>query len=460
MGRLFGTDGVRGVVNEQLTPELAMRLAQAICTVFGEGSRFLIGRDVRSGGDMIVHSIVAGLASCGCKACYGGMAPTPAIQYSVKINSEFDGGIMVTASHNPPMYNGIKVIASDGVEIPREIEREIEKVYFEGRFKSISWREALFSLESYERVIEDYISGILDEVDYYKIRSKHFTIVIDAANSVGSLTAPRVVRELGGKPISLNAHLDPLFPGREPEPTPSSLQIASKLVKSVNADFGVGLDGDADRSIFIDDSGVVHWGDRTAVVLAPFLKSKHPDKPPVVHTGVSSSFFIEDILRKHGITVRWLKVGSVDIARTMMREGSLLGFEENGGVMYPPHQPVRDASMAIALMMELLAIEGGRLSDYYKVYPKTYTLKTKYPMPREQALKVVEAVKERYKGYRMVTIDGVKVLLKQGEGWFLVRPSGTEPVIRLMIEALDESVVENIKKDVESIIKEVVKAEV
>ena len=457
MGKLFGTDGVRGVVNLELDPLLAYRLAQSICEVFGKGSYILVGRDVRSGGEMLVKSVIAGLLSCGCKACYAGLAPTPAIQYAVRNHDEFDGGIIVTASHNPPMYNGIKVVAEDGVEIPREMEEEIEEVYFQGRVKTVDWRSLCEDVKRLDSVIDEYIAGVIDLVDQYRIRQKKMTVIVDAANSVGALTVPRVVRELGGKPVSLNSHLDPLFPGREPEPTPETLRLASKVVVEAEASFGVGLDGDADRSIFIDDKGKVYWGDRTAVVLVPFLKEKHPELPPRIHTGVSSSFFIEDILSRNGVEVRWLKVGSVGIARAMIKERSLLGFEENGGIMYPPHQPVRDATMATALMMEMLAYTGQKLSELYRVYPETYTIKTKYPMSRGEALKVVEAVKERFKGHRMVTIDGVKVLLEDGSGWFLVRPSGTEPVLRVMIECLDENRAVNLKEIIENIIKEVKK---
>jgi len=450
VARLFGTDGVRGVINENLNAEMALKLGMAICTTFGEGSRFLVGRDVRLGGDILIKAVVSGLESGGCTPYLCGYAPTPAVQYAIRSTQLFDGGIVVTASHNPPMYNGIKVIDSDGIEVPREKEREIEKVFFEERFSRVPWFKGDLSERMFAEVLDIYVKGIIEQVDKNKIREKHLTVVFDGANSVGSLVIPRVIRLLGGKPISLNAHLDPYFPGREPEPTPETLALAAQLVKASSADFGVGVDGDADRAIFIDDRGNVYWGDRTAVVLAPFLKERNPELPPVVYTGVSSSSFIEDLLREHGIKVVWLKVGSVDISRELVDKGGLLGFEENGGIMYPPHQPVRDAAMGTALMMQLIAEKSVKLSEEYSRFPRTYVIKTKYPLTRDLAVNVVERVKQEFSSFRTIPIDGVKVIFD--DGWLLVRPSGTEPVLRVMIEMLNEKRAKEIKAKIESTI--------
>ncbi len=455
MGRLFGTDGVRGVVNEELTPEQALRLGLAIGTFFGEGSKILIGRDIRAGGYMIESAVIAGLIATGVKVYKGGLAPTPAIQYTVK-TQDFDGGVIITASHNPREYNGIKVIASDGIEIPREKEREIEDIYFEQRFKRVSWKLLLEDAKPYPYVNDIYVKGVVEKVDRELIRSKGFKIVIDPANSVGALTSPRIARELGVKVITINGHLDPSFPGRQPEPTTETLAETAKVVVSLGADFGVGHDGDADRAIVIDDKGRVQWGDRTAAILAKYLAEKHPELPRRVYTAVSSSTVIEDVLKPLGIEVVWLKVGSVDISRTMQRNGdALCGFEENGGFMYPPHQLVRDGGMTLALLLELLAREGRKLSEIYDELPRYYTIKTKIPMRRELALKVVEKVKEYFKDYRQITIDGVKVITD--DFWILVRPSGTEPLLRIMLEAKTEEKAKELLETVKKIAYEVIK---
>ena len=453
MGKLFGTDGIRLDITSGLSPNFFTSLSHSICDSFGRDSVFLIGKDVRLGGELIFHGIISGLLSGGCRAYNAGLVTTPSLQFSVKSDGLFDGGIMITASHNPPNYNGIKVIDSDGIEISRKKEEEIEEIFFslKDEFRS---RQIIgnHEVEYYPGVIERYINGVVSQVDDEIIRKKEMKVLLDAANSVGSLAIPGIIRKLGGKVISLNSHLDYSFPGRDPEPTPESLKLTSLIVRESGADFGVAVDGDADRSIFLDETGKVYWGDRTALVLSPFLKEIHQELPSRIFTGISSSSFIEDILKEKGIDVVWMKVGSVDIARRLKQEGGLLGFEENGGIMYPPHQFVRDAGMATALMMELMARENRRASDLFSIYPKTWSIKTKYPLKsREEGFKIYERIKNQYSKYRIIDIDGVKVILE--DAWFLVRMSGTEPVIRVMIESKKEGKEKDILKDIERILQ-------
>ncbi|ABN70377.1 phosphoglucomutase/phosphomannomutase alpha/beta/alpha domain I [Staphylothermus marinus F1] len=453
MGRLFGTDGVRGIINEELTPELALKLGMAIGTFFGEGSKILVGRDVRAGGYMIKSAVIAGLLSAGVKVYDGELAPTPALQYAVK-TQDFDGGVIITASHNPSKYNGIKVVAADGIEVPREKELEIEEIYFSQRFRRVPWRQLIYDAKPYPYVNDIYVKGVIEKVDKDLIRSKGFKIVIDPANSVGALTSPRIARELGVKVYTVNGHLDPTFPGREPEPIPEHLGETARTVVSIGAVLGVAHDGDADRAIFIDDKGRVQWGDRTATILARYLVEKHPELPRKVYTAVSSSTIIEEILKPLGIEVVWLKVGSVDISRTMQRNNdALCGFEENGGFMYPPHQLVRDGGMTLALMLEMIAKENRKLSEIYDDLPQYHLIKTKIPMTRDKALLVVEQVKEYFKNYRQITIDGVKVI--SDDFWLLVRPSGTEPLLRIMLEAKTKEKAEELLSIVKKIAEEV-----
>ncbi len=451
--RLFGTDGVRGIVNKELTPEMALRLAQAIGTIFDEGSRILVGRDVRLGGYMFKQIVIAGLISSGVKVYDADLIPTPALQYVVKAEG-FDGGVMITASHNPPEYNGIKVIDSDGIEIPRDKERVVEEIYFSGRFRRVSWRSLAHEAVRYPEAIDIYVKAVLSHIDKEVVRKKRFKVVIDPANSVGALTSPRIARELGAKIITVNSNLDPFFPGRIPEPTVESLSETAKIVAETGADFGVAHDGDADRAIVIDNKGRVQWGDRTATILAKYLAEKHPDLPRRVFTAVSSSTVIEDVLRPLGVEVVWLKVGSVGISRELVKRGGICGFEENGGFMYPLHHPVRDGGMTLALLLQLLAEENKTLAEMYDELPQYHVVKTKIPMDRDKAVRVVERVSEHFKEYRQITIDGVKVIGK--DFWFLVRPSGTEPVLRIMIEARDKEKVNELLKVIKSIAEEVI----
>ncbi|MEM4717761.1 MAG: phosphoglucosamine mutase, partial [Desulfurococcaceae archaeon] len=212
----------------------------------------------------------------------------------------------------------------------------------------------------------------------------------------------------------------------------------------------------ADRSIFIDEKGRVHWGDRSATLIAKHLITNRNERGRV-YTGVSSSTIVEEVLNPLGVEVVWLKVGSVDIAHAMRKGGdALCGFEENGGFMYPPHQYVRDGGMTLVLFLELMAFENRRASELFNELPTYYTVKTKYKMKREDALKVVEILKQEFKSERLITIDGVKVI--SNKYWVLARPSGTEPLLRVMIEAITEDIAKDILSRVESVIKGVVKA--
>ncbi|MEN2999970.1 MAG: phosphoglucosamine mutase [Acidilobaceae archaeon] len=434
MGKLFGTDGVRGVTGTEFTPEMALRLGRAIGAFFGRGSRLLAGRDVRAGGDMILDAVVSGLLSEGVKVYYVGLTPTPALQLAVK-RGPYDGGVMVTASHNPPEYNGVKVMGPEGVELSREEERVVEEHYFSGHASRLEWRSLAHSVEMRHGIIEEYVDAIVDQVDRDSIARLGARVVVDCANSVSSLSTPALLRKLGARALSINCHLDSDFPGREPEPTPETLREAATLVASTGALLGVGHDGDADRAIFIDDRGTVHWGDRSGALLS-YHASRRWDAPKRVFTGVSSSTLVEEYLKPRGVEVIWTAVGSVLLARTLWREGGIAAFEENGGFILAPHQHVRDGAMKLALMLDLIASEGVKASELFSRLPRYLSKKTKVKVTREEAACAVESVKEYFAGYRQITIDGVKVF---GEDfWMLVRPSGTEPVVRIMAEALSE----------------------
>ncbi|MEZ0393542.1 MAG: phosphoglucosamine mutase [Desulfurococcaceae archaeon] len=448
--RLFGTDGVRGIVGRELTPDFVLRLASAIGAFFGEGTRILIGRDVRAGGQMIERIVSAALLASGARVYEAGLVPTPALQYAVKSES-FDGGVMITASHNPPEYNGIKVIGPDGIEIDRASEEEIERIFAEEKYSFVDWRKLTYEVSRYEGVIEKYVKGVIEHVDTEIVRSRGFKVLVDPANSVGSLTTPLIARMLGIKVITVNGDLNPLFSGRAPEPTPENLEQTSRVVAASDVVFGVAHDGDADRAIIIDDRGRVQWGDRTAILLARYLKEFRGERGTRIYTAVSSTNLVEKLLRPLGIEVVWTKVGSVGIARAMKADaGTLCGFEENGGFMYPPFQYVRDGGMTFALFAEMLARMGKKPSELYEELPRTYVLKERIRMGRDEAQRAVEAVKEAFKGYKMISVDGVRV---EGEDfWLLVRPSGTEPLLRVMIEAGDEDMARKLWETVKSVI--------
>jgi phosphomannomutase/phosphoglucomutase len=430
--KLFGTNGIRGVVNKELTPEMAIKVSSSIGTFF-EKKNLLVGHDARTSGPMFAKAVISGLTATGCNVFFSGMAPTPALQYAVK-NHGMDGGVIITASHNPPEYNGIKVVWNDGIEISHEQEMEIENIYFEDETVFAEW-DKLGTTHELAGVNDEYIEAIKKHVDVAKIAEKHYHVVVDAANSVGGLTAPRLLRDLGCKVTSINANIDGTFPGRLPEPRPENLQETALTVKAVGADLGVAFDGDADRSIFVDEKGEIYWGDKTFALIEKHFLEDNPNAKIV--TPVSSSTLVKDIADAHKGEIVWTKVGSVTVSQKMKELKAKLGGEENGGVFYGPHQAVRDGAMTTALIMEIMAETGEKLSKLIAEQPQYFLEKGKVECPEDKKEEVLEKLLEQVKGSNISTIDGVKIWFEDKSA-ILVRPSGTEPVYRLYAEAKNQ----------------------
>ena len=427
--KLFGTNGIRGTVNKELTPEKATKIATATGTFFGKRN-LLLGYDARTSGPMLAKAVTAGLTATGCNVYLAGMAPTPALQYAVK-NHRMDGAVIITASHNPPEYNGIKVIGNDGIEISHQQEKEIERIYFEDKPILANWNK-LGAEHDFAVANDEYIEAVKKHVNVSEITQKHYHIVVDAANSVGSLTAPRLLRELGCKVTTINANIDGTFPGRLPEPRPENLKELATTVKAVKADFGVAFDGDADRSIFVGENGEVYWGDKTFAVIEKDFLMQNPNAKIV--TPVSSSTLIKDVAEASKGELVWTKVGSVTVSQTMKEVKAKLGGEENGGVFYGPHQSVRDGAMTTALILGIMAKTGKTLSGLIAEQPRYFLEKGKVACPEEKKEKVLEKLVEQVKGANVSTIDGVKIWFEDKSA-ILIRPSGTEPVYRLYAEA-------------------------
>jgi phosphomannomutase/phosphoglucomutase len=427
--RLFGTNGIRGVVNKELTVETAIRIGTAIGTFFKSGE-LIVGYDARTSGPVLAKAVVSSLNATGCDVLFAGMAPTPALQHAVKIQKA-DGAVIITASHNPPEYNGIKVVWKDGIELSREQETRIESIFFKEDIHYREWNN-LGTTRNLYGVIDDYTEAIKKHVNALEIKKNQYHIVIDPANSVGSLAAPRLFRELGCKVTTINANIDGTFPGRLPEPRPENLKDLAITVKAVGADLGVAYDGDADRAIFVDENGEVHWGDKTfALVEKHFLKN-NPDEKIV--TPVSSSSLIKDIADSHNGEIIWTKVGSIIVSQTMKEEKSRLGGEENGGIFYGPHQPVRDGAMATALILGVMADTKKKLSALLGGLPKYFLEKGKVDCPNKLKDRVLEKLRQKVSGLETNAIDGIKVWFEDRSA-VLMRPSGTEPIYRIYAEA-------------------------
>ena len=450
MERLFGTNGVRGVANREFTVELVTRLAASIGSFFG-GS-VAVGRDGRTTSPMFRDAVVSGLLSVGCSVYDTGMLPTPALQHAVKSNG-MSGGIMITASHNPPEFNGVKVIASDGVEVSRGQEVEIEEIFFGDGPVPVQW-DGIGEVKLLDALV-DYQEAVLSHVDVKRIRDAGLKVAIDPGNGVAALSAPGIARSLAGAVYTVNVDVDGSFPNRVSEPRPDNLGGLQALVRASGADLGVAYDGDGDRSIFVDERGEVHWGDRSFALLAREFIAKNPGER--VASPVNSSRALEEVVTGAGGSVVWTRVGSVVVSRRMVDEGIPFGGEENGGIMYGPHLQVRDGSMALVLIMEVMAETGKPLSQLFGELPQYSQLKDRVSCPEELKDDALEALRGRVDAPQVETIDGVKLIYDDGS-WVLFRPSGTEPIFRIYVEAGSPAKVEALMEEHKSLIESVVES--
>jgi phosphomannomutase / phosphoglucomutase len=431
--KLFGTNGIRGIPGKDLSLEFVTEMAQSIASYFEGPKPLLVGNDVRNSSPTLAKAVLSGVMAAGSETQEAGLAPTPAHQFAVRTLG-YGAGIIVTASHNPPQYNGMKVVGSDGVEISRQSEREIENVYFEKKYKKADWKTIGRSGKE-TRVIENYIQGIMSQVERQKISSMAPTVVLDVGNGAQAVTAPYLCERLGCKVITINGQADGNFPGRGPEPTPAVLKTMSDAVKTYHAAFGVAYDGDGDRSLFCDENGEIYWGDRTGSMLVDFLLDKHKGGPVV--TTVSTSQLVGIITKNKGAEIVWTTVGSVDVSRAMINRSAPLGLEENGGFFYGPHIPVRDGAMTTALVLNVLAARKGSFSKIIGALPTFYQKKAKFECPNDKKKDVMAKLEAQSKEGQIDRTDGLKIWLDD-HTWILLRPSGTEPLIRVYAESDDQ----------------------
>ena len=428
MTRLFGTNGIRGVVGQDMTADLAVRVGRAIGSHFGAGS-VALARDPRLSGPMLAKAVAAGLMSAGLEVIDLGMVPTPCAQYYVHRRGDLKGGVVITASHNPREFNGIKALDSRGMEMARGEEEAIEAIFFEESFRVADW-SAVGDLREDGSAVDLYLRGILSHVDVDAIRRRKLTVVADPASGAGCVTTPYLLRMLGCRVLTLNGQPDGAFPGRLPEPTVEHLGDLMRVVPESKADLGVAHDGDADRAIFVDENGAFLYGDRSFALLA---RSELAGRGGLVVTPVSTSSVLDDVVRETGGHVVRTKVGSPIVARTMLQQGATFGGEENGGLIFPEHQFCRDGGMTLAKMLEVLAKQGEPLSRLVAALPQYSLAKGAVEVPADRRQATLDALISLVRGRTVETIDGVKI--HEADGWVLVRPSGTEPLFRVYAEA-------------------------
>ncbi len=427
MPKLFGTFGVRGLVNQELTPNAVFDLGLALATHLKNKGRVAVGQDNRTSSEMFEHAIIAGLTAGGCDVLRLGLTPTPVLSFGIR-HFSCDAGIIITASHNPPEYNGIKFWDKEGAGFERKRERVIEQIVEEGG-KRVDWQH--IGRVSEADVLTTYIRAILERVPKFK---HNWKVVVDCANAVGSVVTPRLLRELGCKVISMNCQLDGTFPGRKLEPVAENLGELAKTVVACKADLGIAHDGDADRTIIVDERGEILTGDRVFALTAIHHIRKR--KRPRIVTTVATSSVLNDVAKKLKGSIVRTKVGEPEIVGEYRRGGGDIGGEENGGVFFFDWLLCREGIMTAVKFIEALDASGLSVSKLNRSLPIYHQIKQRANCPNELKSKVLDAIAKSLSKHELDRTDGLRVVSR--DGWLLLRPSGTEPIFRCFAEAKTE----------------------
>ncbi|MGB9840224.1 phosphoglucosamine mutase [Thermovenabulum sp.] len=442
MGRLFGTDGVRGIANKELTPELAFNLGRAAAKVlskFHKKPLFVIGKDTRISGDMLEAAVIAGLCSSGADVIKAGIVPTPAVAYLTR-HFKADSGVVVSASHNPMEYNGIKFFDSRGYKLPDELEDEIE-----GIINGADFKENLPSGAEVGRVIEEdgislYVNYVtsLFEANYFK----DFKIALDCANGAAFKAAPLVFEKLGAKVSVINNEPDGCNINVKCGSThPEAL---SEFIKGKEFDIGFTFDGDADRLIAVDENGEVVDGDHIMAIWGVCLKEKGKLFKDTVVATIMSNMGLEVALKKMGIKMVRTKVGDRYVMEEILKNGYNFGGEQSGHIIFLDHNTTGDGIITAVNLLAVLKEKNKKLSELkniMQVFPQVL-------------INVKVRSKDGFETNTEIKKEIERAERELGEnGRIVVRPSGTEPLIRVMVEGERKDTIENIAKRVAEVIQ-------
>lgn len=454
MSLMVSISGIRGIVGESLTPEVVVRYASAFAD-YCAGGAIVIGRDGRSTGSVITNLVVSTLLAKGSDVQAIGICPTPTVQLGVeKLGAA--GGISVTASHNPMIWNGLKFLSSTGLFLNAEENKRFWAIADGPARRYASW-DKLGTHSKASELISYHIDRILELpwIDARAIARRRFSVVIDCVNAAGSVIVPELLRRLGCKVIEMHCDGSGVFP-HDPEPVPENLTDLCERVKHEKADLGIAVDPDVDRLVLIDERGQPIGEEYTIASVVKFVLGKErpsaQSDPHKVVVNLSTTRAVDDIARSYGADVIRTPVGEINVAKRMGELGAVIGGEGSGGVILPKLHLGRDAPVGIGLTLQHLADFGGTLSELKGSLPQYSILKTKLPLGSLKADEVFGAIATHYRSSaRLNTEDGLKIDLP--EGWIHLRKSNTEPIIRIITEAPTRELSERLLGEVSRLVK-------
>jgi phosphomannomutase/phosphoglucomutase len=442
--RVFRAYDIRGIYPNEINEEFAKKIGKAFGTFIGKNKKIVIGSDCRLSSPSLKQNLIEGLTSTGITVIDIGIVPTPLVIFTVAYYG-FDGGVQVTASHNPKEYNGFLFYGKKGIPIGQNNGLlKIKEIFEKGKF--ITGNGSVTK----KNIFTDYKKFVLEKVD---IKSSKLKVVVDAGNGVAGIVVPKILKEVGVEVFELFCELDGNFPNREPEPTPENLGTLRKKVLEINADLGLAYDGDCDRLVAIDEKGNIL---QPAELFGIFIKSYlEKGGKKVVHDALTSAAVDELIKKYNGLPIA-CRVGHVFIHSKLLEEEAVIGGEVSGHYFFKEMFGADDVIFATLKLIEYLTKSGKKLSQCYEKlsYPyETFRIKTL----EERKFEFIEKLKEKFEksGYKVDCLDGVKVIFD--DGWALFRASQTEPKISIAFEAKDKESFEKIKNFVEKIVKTIPK---
>ncbi len=441
--------GVRGVIGDSLSPTLLTRFSQAFGTYTGAGT-IVIGRDPRTSGEMVKQAVIAGLISSGCRVLDIGICPVPTVQLLVRLRRAH-GGIAITASHNPAEWNALKFIGPDGLFLDSGQAREMLDIYHQGDYTKVTGAE-MRQVEATDGATDAHIEAIMERLGTLPKAKKPLRVVLDSCNGAGSLVGPKLLAALGAEVFSINVTPDGTFP-RPAEPLPEHLGDLCAAVKTHKADIGFAQDMDADRLAVVSDKGLAIGEDYTLVLATLYVLGREPG-PVVANLATSSA--VEDVTKTFSCPFFASKIGEANVTAEMQRHHAVIGGEGNGGVIYPRINFARDSLVGMALILHLLAEKKLPVSQLLESVPHYSIVKEKLVCPANESPRILKMIRNDYASFCLDARDGIKVTLP--DGWFLVRPSNTEPVIRVVAEASHEQqakdLVARVRAKVETLLRD------
>lgn len=428
MTLMVGVSGVRGIVGETLTPAVVLEFGQAYGTLLG-GGRVVLARDSRPSGPMFEAAAAAGLMAAGCQVTQLGLVITPTVGRTIR-QGKYDGGISITASHNPGQWNGLKFFDELGVAPDPVRARAIADIRAAGSYRLV--KAGFGSMSADQRAGEQHVEAVLDacEVDLGSL--KGVRVVLDSVNGAGCVHSPALLAALGCDVVHINDEPTGEFT-HPPEPVRENLGELCAAVREAGAAIGFAQDPDGDRLAIVDERGQ-YIGEEYTLALAVW--SVLARRPGPVAANLSTSRLVDDVAAGYGVTVVRTPVGESHVARAMLANGCVVGGEGNGGVIDPRICYVRDSFSAMSLVLQLLAATGKSVSELVAALPRYALVKEKFAARREQIDRAVEAVTRAFAERRPDTADGVRVDFE--EGWVHLRASNTEPIVRIFAEARTE----------------------